>query len=171
MPSEGYLARLIALDRLRWLFLPQKDLAQCHIPSFIRRAISAPADPGSDAAASAGLGIADLSLTAAERLTHNIEAPPNVDLNAVRFLGRSVMIAGAAISAYDAVNGKTLDERNLARQDLLFTASAVVAPPTAAFVAIPYSIGRVFRDIRESVESAKANDLLDEAAKLNSTCP
>jgi hypothetical protein len=81
------------------------------------------------------------------------------------------MIAGAAISAYDAVTGKTLDERNLARQDLLFTASAVVAPPTAAFVAIPYSIGRVFRDIRESVESAKANDLLDEAAKLNSTCP
>lgn len=151
--------------------MPQGN-RQCHsTPS-----VQAPANGGQEdgaqaAAASAALGAADSSLLAAERLTEGLKAPPNVDLNAVKFVGKSVTAVGVMLSVNQAIYGKTVDARNLGRQDLAFTAFGEAFPELAPFVSLPYAAGRVFRDLHEAAAEVEASKIFDEAAKGPSGCP
>jgi len=146
--------------------------SQCHsTPS-----VHAPASPGHEddaqaAAASAGLGTADVSLSVAERLSENLKARPNVDLNAVKFVGKGVTTVGTILAAREAIYGKTQEARNLGRQDLAFTAFGEAFPEFAPFVTLPYGVGRVFRDLREAAAEVHASKLLDDAAIQPSGCP
>ena len=134
--------------------------------------VAAPTSPGPDeagtSAAFAALGASDVALQMSERLTERMRAPPNVNLHAIKFVGKGVGAAGTIISAYQAVAAEDPDTRALARQDLFFTALAEYAPETAPVVSIPYFAGRAFRDWREAVEKAEAQErahkLLDDAA-------
>lgn len=68
-------------------------------------------NPSGDAAAAAGLTLSDLGLQAADKLTENIQAPPDVNLGAIGVLSKGLTYLGLGISGYQTVFGSHPGDR------------------------------------------------------------
>jgi RHS repeat-associated protein len=117
------------------------------------------------AGADAGLTAADSALQAADRLTQNVRAPPNVDFGAIGVLSKGVTALGLGISGYQAVFGPTQEARQQGAQDTVVNAFGVRVPAAAPFTTIPYDLGRLARELSDASKSAQAAKLLEEAAQ------
>lgn len=93
-----------------------------------------------EAAADAGLTLSDLGLQAADKLTQNIQAPPDVNLEAVGTLSKGVTFVGLGISGYQTVFGSTTQTREQAAQDTAVNAFGLRYPAAAPFTTIPYDL-------------------------------
>ena len=124
-------------------------------------------DPSGDAAAAAGLTLSDLGLQAAEKLSQNVQAPPNVNLESIGALSKGLTYLGLGISGYQAVFGSTAQEREQGAQDTAVNAFGARFPEAAPFTSIPYDLGRVARALYDAWKNAQAAKFLDSIGQ----CP
>lgn len=120
-----------------------------------------------DAAADAGLTLSDLGLQAADKLTQNIQAPPDVNLGAVGALSKGVTGIGLGISFYQTFAGSTLQARERAAQDTAVNAFGARYPKLAPFTTIPYDLGRMARELYDAWKNEQAAKFLDSIAQCH----
>jgi len=117
------------------------------------------------AAADAGLTLSDLGLQAADNLTKNIQAPPDIDIGSIGVLSKGVTGVGLGISGYQTVFGSTAQIREQAAQDTAVNAFGLRYPAAAPFTTVPYDLGRMARELYDAWKNYQAAKLLDEAAQ------
>jgi len=96
---------------------------------------------------------------------------PDVNLGAIKVLGKSVAVVGIAVDGYQMFTAKTHQERSVAAQSTAVNGFGAAFPEAALFTSIPYDLGQMaaeqyvlWKREQEAKENAEAEKLLEEAA-------